>query len=179
MAQKFEYTSAEKALIKEVSKGKRKVSIVAIVMFLTMCTSLVVTSFAIFSGTIPVDNENFGYNVFAPFLTYGLLFVFTILGVVFSFQIMRAMIKGKPFSQLSFFIFQIVYFFYFMIYMFNFYPNDETKFVAIFYLIFFIITISTLFLIKGNEQNKFFENMKIIYSRNRDEDEIHDENDDI
>lgn len=168
MAKTHKYNDAEKALIKEVSKGKRLVFLTGIIGFVTMCASLIVTSYAIFSGKIPVDYDNFGDGGFAFVLTYGLLFGFTILGVVLSFMLFKAMMNGKPFSQLLFYIFQMFYFFYFMIYTLNYYGNDNTKMLAVFYLIFFIIVIANMFIMKGKEQSKYFENMKVVYNRRKE-----------
>lgn len=168
MAKIQKYNSTEKALIKEVSKGRKLVFLAGLMTFITMCASLIVTSYAIFSGRITVDYDNFGEGGFAFVLTYGLLFGFTILGVVLSFMLFKAMLIGKPFSQLFFYVFQIFYFFYFMIYALNYYANDNAKFLAIFYLIFFIIIIANMFIMKGKEQSKYFENMKIVYNRRKD-----------
>ena len=55
-----------------------------------------------------------------------------------------------------------------MIYTLNYYANDKSKFLAIFYLIFFIIIIANMFIMKGKEQSKYFENMKIVYNRRKD-----------
>lgn len=178
MFNKSKYNETERELLKEAAKGKRRVALVAVFTFLVQCVSLIITFYGVFSGRITTDYDNFGYNnPLAPVLTFGILFTFTIIGTVLSFMLMKALINGKKFSRILFYIFQLVYFFYFMIYMFNFYPKDETKLIAIFYLIFFIICICLMFLMKGEEQSKFFEKMNVINTnRNHSTETGNDEN---